>query len=237
VRGVVVTAPRLEVLADAAAVAQRGAGLLAQWLREAVERQGTAVLAISGGRSPWPMFEQLVLDHTVPWSDVHLVQVDERVLPDSHDGRNWTRAAQCFVESGHIAADHAHPMPVTAQDLQAAAGEYADLLRAICGEGRLDAVHLGLGEDGHTASLVPGDAVCEVLDRDVAMTQGLYQGTRRMTLTRPCLDRARHVFFQVCGAGKQSAVQQLVGGVTSIPAGLVCNPDALVVADMAAGTA
>ena len=236
-RGVVVTAPRLEVLADAAAVAQRRAGLLAQWLLEAVDRQGAAVLGISGGRSPWPMFEQLVLDHTVPWSEVHLVQVDERVLPDGHDGRNWTRAVQCFVESGSIAADHAHPMPVMAEDLESAAGEYADLLRAICSEGRLDAVHLGLGEDGHTASLVPGDAVCAVLDRDVAMTQGLYQGTHRMTLTRPCLDRSQHVFFQACGAGKRSAVQQLVGGDRSIPAGLLNCRGALVLADTAAGAA
>ena len=231
------TAPALEVLPDAPAVAERGAALLADWLKEAVERHGDAMFAVSGGRSPWPMFERLVQDTTVPWSKVHLVQVDERVLPDGHDERNWTRTAQCFVESGPIAADYAHPMPVTADDLEAAATEYARLLRTICPESTIDALHLGLGDDGHTASLAPGDGVCNVMDRDVALTEGLYRGTRRMTLTRPCLDRAAHKLFQVSGEAKRIAVQQLLRGDTSIPAGLLNSANALVLADTAAGAA
>jgi 6-phosphogluconolactonase len=237
VRGVVVTAPRLEVLADAAAVAQRGARLLADWLKEAVERHGDAMFAVSGGRSPWPLFELLVQDTTVPWSKVHLVQVDERILPDGHEERNWTRTAQCFVNAGPIPKAHAHPMPVTADDLEAATDEYAELLGTICPKSTIDALHLGLGDDGHTASLAPGDRVCDIMDRDVALTEGLYKGTRRMTLTRPCLNRAAHMLFQVTGEAKRCAVKQLLAGDTSIPAGLLNCSRAVVVADTAAGTA
>lgn len=236
-RGVVVTAPRLEVLTDPESVAQRGAELLAQWLCEAVERHGDAMFAVSGGRSPWPMFEVLVQNTAVPWGKVHLMQVDERVLPDGHEERNWTRTAQCFVDSGPIAVAHAHPMPVTADDLEAATVEYAEMLGAICPESTIDALHLGLGDDGHTASLAPGDGVSDIVDRDVALTEGLYKGTRRMTLTRPCLDRATHMLFQVSGEGKRCAVQQLLAGDTSIPAGLLRCPGAVVVADTAAGAA
>jgi 6-phosphogluconolactonase len=231
------TAPSLEVLPNARAVADRGAALLADWLKEAVEQHGDAMFAVSGGRSPWPMFELLVQDTTVPWGKVHLVQVDERVLPDGHEERNWTRTAQCFVDAGPITVARAHPMPVTAEDLEAATVEYAELLGAICPESTIDALHLGLGDDGHTASLAPGDGVCDIVDRDVALTEGLYKGTRRMTLTRPCLDRATHMLFQVSGEAKRCAVKQLLAGDTSIPAGLLRCQDAVVLADTAAGAA
>ena len=228
------TAPSLQVHPTPAEVAAHGAMLLATWLRESVERHGDAMLAVSGGRSPWAMFELLVGDTTVPWSHVHLLQVDERVVPDGYPDRNWTHIAERFVDSGVIAADHAHPMPVTADDLHAAAAEYSALISALCPEGAIDALHLGLGDDGHTASLAPGDGVCDVLDRDVALTCEPYNGTMRMTLTRPCLDRAVHGFFQVCGEGKRAAVEQLLAGDTSIPASLLAGDRLLVLADAAA---
>ncbi len=226
--------PTLEALPTPEAVTQRGAQLLGDWLRDAQGSWGDATLAVSGGRSPWPMFERLVQDDTVDWKKVHVVQVDERVLPDGDDQRNWTRAKACFVDSGVIPAANAHPMPVTADDLQAAAADYAELINTLCPEGVIDALHLGLGDDGHTASLAPGDGVCDVIDRDVALTEGLYKGTRRMTLTRRCLDRAAHTLYQVAGADKAAAVQQLLAGDASIPAGLLRCPGAVVLADDAA---
>ena len=123
-------------------------------------------------------------------------------------------------------------MPVWAHDLDAAASMYAADLPAA-----LDLVHLGLGPDGHTASLVPGDPVLDVTDREVAVT-GIYQGRRRMTLTYPALNKARGVLWLVTGEDKVDALQRLLRGDTSIPAGRVAAENALVLADRsaAAGT-
>jgi 6-phosphogluconolactonase len=120
-------------------------------------------------------------------------------------------------------------MPVTQRDLEAAAREYEALLPE-----RLDLVHLGLGPDGHTASLVPGDPVLEVRDRRVALTEGEYQGHRRMTLTYPAIDEARQVLWLVTGAEKREALAKLLAGDPSIPAGRVANENIVVVADEAA---
>jgi 6-phosphogluconolactonase/glucosamine-6-phosphate isomerase/deaminase len=127
-------------------------------------------------------------------------------------------------------------MPVEENDLEAAAASYADLLRQIAGSPpALDLVHLGIGPDGHTASLVPGDPVVNITDRDVAVT-GVYQKRRRMTLTYPVLNRSRGILWLVTGPEKAEILQRLVSGDESIPAGRIQRDTAVVLADRAAAS-
>jgi 6-phosphogluconolactonase len=214
----------LEVHADPEAVAGRGAEHVAARAKAAVADHGRFTVAVSGGHTPWAMFARLVtLD--MPWENVTIFQVDERVAPDDDPDRNLTHLRQSLPSQ---AGADVRPMPVTADDLDLAADEYARSL-----PDAFDLVHQGLGPDGHTASLVPGDPVLEILDRDVALT-GVYQGRRRMTLTYPVLDRAGHVLWLVTGQDKVDALRRLRAGDRSIPAGRVSSADSLVIADDAA---
>ncbi len=216
---------KLEVLPDAEAAARRGAEAIAQTARAAITDRGRFALAVSGGRGPWQMFA--LLEHArLDWSQIDVFQVDERVAPDGDPARNLTHLLASLPEGGRA---RVHPMPVTAQDLETATDDYAAGLPPA-----LDLVHLGLGPDGHTASLVPGDDVLAVADRRVALTAGTYQGTRRMTLTYPELARARSVLWLVTGEDKRDPLRLLLAGDPSIPAGRVDAPDALVLADQAA---
>ena len=216
---------RLEVFDGAAEAAARGAGLIAEAARAAVAERGAFVLAISGGGTPLPMFEHLG-EEEVPWLETRILQVDERVAPDGDDDRNLTHIEQTLPAA---ALERLHPMPVTDEDLEEAAARYEEAL-----PGEIDLVHLGIGPDGHTASLVPGDPVLEVTDRRVALTGGEYQGRRRMTLTYPALAAARRVFWLVAGETTRDALSRLLEGDTSIPAGRVRARDPLVIADRAA---
>lgn len=219
-----------EVCADAAAVAARGAELIAARLRDAAAARGRALLAVSGGSTPLPMWRVLAALE-VPWMQTHLFQVDERVAAGGDAARNWTGLSETLLDAVPVAA---HPMPVETRDLAEAAAHYAAAIESVAGTPPvLDLVHLGLGADGHTASLVPGDAVLRVGDRDVAITAP-YQGHRRMTLTYPMLARARHVLFVVTGADKRDALAKLLAGDASIPAGRVRAASMHVVADRAA---
>jgi len=213
----------LEIFPDAAAVAERGAEYVAEQAANAVAARGRFALAVSGGRTPWAMFENL--HGKIPWERVTIFQVDERVAPEGDPDRNLTHLERSLPPGG--AAD-VREMPVWAHDLEAAAAIYANDL-----PDRLDLVHLGLGPDGHTASLVPGDPVLEVADRDVALT-GEYQGHRRMTLTYPVLNRARRILWLVTGEEKASALAQLRAGDVTIPAARVSTENALIFADRAA---
>jgi 6-phosphogluconolactonase len=214
----------IEVHADPETVAGRAAEHVAARAKAAVADHGRFTVAVSGGHTPWAMFARLVtLD--MPWENVTIFQVDERVAPDDDPDRNLTHLRQSLPSQ---AGADVRPMPVTADDLDLAADEYARSL-----PDAFDLVHLGLGPDGHTASLVPGDPVLEVMDRDVALT-GVYQGRRRMTLTYPVLDRAPHVLWLVTGQDKVDALRRLRAGDRSIPAGRVSSADSLVIADEAA---
>ena len=213
----------VEILPDAAAVARRGAEVVAENATAAIDAHGRFTLAVSGGHTPWAMFAEL--PGTLAWDSVTIFQVDERVAPDGDPDRNLTHLlASLPVGAG---AD-VQAMPVRADDLDAAAAEYAASL-----PDAFDLVHLGLGPDGHTASLVPGDPVLDVADRDVAVTD-LYQGRRRMTLTYPALHRARRILWLVTGEDKVDALGRLRHGDHSIPGGRVSREQALVVADVAA---
>jgi 6-phosphogluconolactonase len=224
---------KLEVLADADAVAETAAGIIAADARNAVAARGRFVVAVSGGSTPWIMLRALA-GKDLPWSGVHVLQVDERVAPAGDADRNLTRLRDSLLKHAPLPPAQIHAMPVEAIDLAAAADRYAATLRDLAGVPPvLDLVHLGLGPDGHTASLVPGDPVLEVTDADVALT-GVYQGRCRMTLTYPTLDRARRVLWLVTGAEKAAMLARLRDGDRSIPAGRVYAGQALVLADRAA---
>jgi 6-phosphogluconolactonase len=216
----------LEVAGDERAAARRAAELIAaDGAAAAAARDGFA-LAMSGGRSPWAMLAILGELDQMPWTQTELFQVDERIAQPGSEDRNLTHIV-LGLSMDHQSA--LRPMPVTQRDLDGAAREYESTLPQ-----RFDLVHLGLGPDGHTASLVPGDPVLEVADRRVAMTGGEYQGHPRMTLTYPALDAARKILWLVTGAEKREPLAQLLAGDGSIPAGRVRNDAMVVVADEAA---
>jgi 6-phosphogluconolactonase len=217
-----VTQVQIEVLPDAEAVAARGAEFVAEQAATAVADHGRFTFAVSGGHTPWAMFAHLV--GKMPWEKVTIYQVDERVAPDGDADRNLTHLRASLPPGG--AAD-VRAMPVGAQDLDAAAADYAQAL-----PDAFDLIHLGLGPDGHTASLIPGDPVLEVMDRGVALT-GVYQGRRRMTLTYSTLNAAKQVLWLVTGEDKVDALRRLRAGDHSIPGGRVEAASALIIADAA----
>jgi len=224
---------KLEVFDDADSVAKAAASAIAADARSAVATRGRYALAVSGGRTPWIMLRALA-DQEVPWAGVHIFQVDERVAPAGDPDRNLTHLRESLLQHSPVRAEQVHAMPVESGDLQAAAAQYAVTLREVIGSPPvLDLVHLGLGPDGHTASLVPGDPVLEIADTDVAIT-GVYQGRQRMTLTYPALNRARRVLWVVTGVDKKPMFPRLLDGDVSIPAGRVNREQALVLADRAA---
>jgi 6-phosphogluconolactonase len=217
----------LEILPGAGAVARRGAEVVVEAVRAAIDARGAFAIAVSGGRTPSAMFERIGRER-LPWDRTGIWQVDERVAPDGDPDRNLTRLLAALPAAGRGAI---HPMPVTDPDLEAAADRYAAGLPT-----SFDVVHLGLGEDGHTASLVPGDPVVDVIDRDVAPT-GEYRGRRRMTVTYRLLDRVPFVLWLVSGADKSAMLPRLLASDRTIPAGRVRARRQLVLADAEAASA
>ncbi len=218
------TEHQLEVLPDSEAAARRGAELIATSAAEAISQRGGFSFAASGGTGPWEMYRRLG-ELEVDWERVEVLQVDERVAPDGDDDRNLTHLLTTLPEA---ARERVRPMPVTDDDLELAAAAYAALLPE-----RIDLVHLGIGPDGHTASLVPGDPVLEAHDRRVAVT-GEYQGHRRLTLTYPELERAGALLWLITGESKREALGWLLANERSIPAGRVEAEESIVLADRAA---
>ena len=224
---------RSEFLPDPGAVAIRAAERIAQVAREAVTERGRCALAVSGGTTPWGAL-RILAGEDVPWDRVHLFQVDERVAISDDSERNYSRLKEALVDRIAIPYANVHPMPVEEEDLAEGARRYEAILRHITGTPPvLDLVQLGLGEDGHTASLFPGDAALQVIDADVGVS-GLHKGRRRMTLTFPAIDRARRILWLVTGAGKAAALERLRAGDRSIPAGRVRSDRAVLLADTAA---
>jgi 6-phosphogluconolactonase len=217
---------QLEVVADEKAAARRAAELIAAAGEEAAAERGPFGLALSGGRTPWAMLAILGELEQMPWEATELFQVDERIASPGSEDRNLTHMV-LGLSMDHQSA--LRPMPVTQRDLEGAAHDYETGLPE-----RLDLVHLGLGPDGHTASLVPGDPVLDVTDRRVALTGGEYQGHPRMTLTYPAIDAARKILWLVTGESKRDPLAKLLAADTSIPAGRVRNEEMIVVADAAA---
>ena len=224
----------LKVSPDDESAAAAAADHIAARARAAVSDHGAFHVALSGGRTPWKMLEILV-GMELPWARVHVYQVDEREAPDGHPDRNATKLA-AILGASELPSVNLHLMPVTGEDLERACDVYARTIARRCRDGRLDLVHLGLGEDGHTASLLPGDRVIDGTDQDVAIA-GPYQGRRRMTLTLPVIDRAVERMWVVTGASKAEMLARLRSEDASIPAGRVARRSSIVFADEAASTA
>jgi 6-phosphogluconolactonase len=229
----------LEVFADDEIAAQAAAARIAAEARTVVTARGRFVLAVSGGKTPWIMLRALGTED-VPWTNVHIVQVDERIAPAGSPDRNLTHLRESLLGrpagagAPPLRTEQIHAMPVESDNLEAAAQQYAETLQSLCGSPPvLDLVHLGLGPDGHTASLVPGDPVLKITDADVALT-GVYQGRRRMTLTYPALNRARRILWLATGAEKSAMLSRLRSADPTIPAGRVRQDRAVIIADQAA---
>jgi 6-phosphogluconolactonase len=226
---------QLEVFDDADSVARKAAAAIAADARSAVAARGRFSFAVSGGHTPWIMLRALA-NEDVSWAGVHIFQADERVAPEGHTDRNLTHLQESFLQHIPVRPEQVHAMPVEFPDLGSAARQYALTLQQVAGSPPvLDLVHLGLGPDGHTASLVPGDPVLNITDADVALT-GVYQGRRRMTLTYPALNRARRVLWVVTGSDKTEMLQRLIEGDQSIPAGRIRREQALLISDRAAAS-
>jgi 6-phosphogluconolactonase len=224
---------KIEVLADPESVAKKAATIIAAEAQAAVAARGRFIVAVSGGHTPWLMLRDLSSE-VIPWTSVHVVQVDERVAPDGDPDRNLTHLRESLLEHAPLRPEQIYPMPVESPDLETAPKRYALTLCEIAGSPPvLDVVHLGLGPDGHTASLVPGDPVLDLTDVDVALTRA-YQGRRRITLTYPIINRSRRILWLVTGSEKAGMLARLRAGDTSIPVGRVRQEQAFVLADRAA---
>jgi 6-phosphogluconolactonase len=224
---------KVQIFSDADEVANAAAQFIASEARASVEARGRFNLAVSGGRTPWQMLRDLA-DQEIPWQQIQFVQVDERIAPAGDPDRNLTHFRESLLSHAPLRPEQIHAMPVEENNLEAAVASYATTLQQIAGSPPvLDLVHLGLGPDGHTASLVPGDSVLDVIDADVALT-GIYQNRRRMTLTYPLLNRSRRVLWVITGGEKAGTLARLHEGDVSIPAGRIRRDCALVLTDRSA---
>lgn len=209
---------------DERELAERSAGFLAERIDGAVRARGRAAVALSGGSTPLPMFRALAA-HTLEWHRTHIFQVDERIAPPGDPARNLTALEQILGRTG--ATLHAVPVDLPAPQ---AAEQYRVILREIVGPAPVfDAIHLGLGADGHTASLFPDDPALNA-QADVAHTLS-HAGWARVTLTMPVLNRADAILWIVSGASKQNALAKLISQDRSIPAASVQRGRAVVFAD------
>jgi 6-phosphogluconolactonase len=211
---------QLEIVETSDALSRRTAETIARAALAAVATRGRFVMALSGGREPWAAFVRLA-QFDLPWQSVHVLQVDERAAPAGHRARNWTHLEDSLLARVPIPRSQVYPMPVEIEPLSDGARRYADVLSQVAGAPAvIDLVHLGLGPDGHTASLVPSDPVVEVADAEVGVSEA-YQGWRRMTLTLPAINRARAIVWLVAGKDKERALAQLIAGDPAIPAARV----------------
>lgn len=218
----------VRVADDAAGAAADAATFVARRLRDAVRRRGRATLALSGGSTPAVMFDVLAtLD--VPWADVLVFQVDERIAPDGHPDRNAVQLEEHLVRAVPALARRVRLMPVTSAHLGRAAARYAT---AIAHAAPLDVVHLGLGDDGHTASWPPGDPVIDS-DRQVDLCSE-FNGRRRMTLTTGPVNGARCRIVLAAGAAKAPMIERFLTGDRSIPITHVRRTDTVLFVDRAA---
>ena len=221
---------KIEVLDNADMVARKAASIIAGEARKAIASRGQFTLAVSGGKTPWKMLRALT-DEDVPWEGMHILQVDERLAPEGHPDRNMTHLLESLTGVIPLLVGRIHAMPVEEEDPEAAAASYAQTIREIAGSPAIiDLIHLGLGPDGHTASLIPGDTVLDMTSRDVALT-GIYQGRQRLTLTFPIINRAGRILWMITGSEKSEMLKRLLDSDLSIPAGRVSQENAIVLAD------
>jgi len=221
---------KVEILPDEQSLARRAAAVIAKEARAAVADHGRFVMAVSGGKSPWVMLADLA-DEQVPWANVHVFQIDERIAPAGDPDRNYVHLRDSLLARAPIPPNQIYAMPVEQANSDIAAMQYARTLEGNAGKPPvLDLAHLGLGPDGHTASLIPGDPVLKVTDRDIAVT-GVYQGRKRMTMTYPVINRAARIMWLVSGKDKVDAFKKLRAADPSVPAGRIRQTQCLLLAD------
>ncbi len=224
---------RIHVLPTPEIAAERAADWLRTEIGHARAQRGRCIIALSGGRTVWRMLRDLGRLR-IHWHDLQVFQVDDRVVAENDDRRHARQIADLLIAPAMLRAAQFHAMPVERSNLEAGAEEYARLLGEHGGTPPvLDVVQLGIGADGHTASLVPGDRLLAAHDRDVGISAP-YQGVARMTLTFRVLDSARHRLWLVTGADKAAALRKLWVGDASVPAGRVARESAIIFADAAA---
>lgn len=211
-------------------VAKEAALYIADRIRENLAKKGLFTMAISGGRTPWEMIKELAKEE-LPWEKVFLFQVDERVAPDGHQDRNLTQLFNSIQGTRMMTRLNIFPMPVIAENLENACLEYADHIKTITESGKLDLIHLGIGADGHTASLIPGDEVLEVLDKNVALTNSPYQGRIRMTMTFPLINQAEKILWVITGEEKAEMLERLLHQDPTIPAGKINQTHAIILTE------
>jgi 6-phosphogluconolactonase len=226
--------PRVTVCIDPTQAATRAAAWISGFLKTTIVKRGSARFAVSGGSTPATMFKALS-GYDLDWRSVHIFQVDERLAPEGSTDRNLTQLRECLIDLVGLPVSNIHPMPVNEEMPPDARAHIYEQTLSKFAPGGLDLAHLGLGNDGHTASLVPGDPALGVADRSVTFT-GLYNGFRRLTLTYPELARAHALLWLAPGADKAQPLKQLLLGDPAIPAGRIRNRQQTVFCDTAAAT-
>lgn len=229
----------VEVLPDSEALAERAVAVIVDAAARAIEERGVFVWAVSGGSTPRRMLALLSERTDLDWSRTHLFQVDERVAPYGDPDRN------AMMLDTHLLTDtfrkHNAPagiwlMPVddAVEDPEFATRLYEEKMDEVTGSPVVfDLIQLGMGSDGHTASLIPDDPILEVDEVDVAVSAE-YQGRIRMSFTWPVLDRAKELLWVIGGESKQEAVKLFLANDPSIPATLPTQARATVLLDEAA---
>lgn len=217
---------------DLATTEKAAAQFVALCLARAVDERGRATLAISGGSSPWGMFACLAAQ-SLDWSRVHVLQVDERIAPAGHADRNWTRFSASEL-ARRVPHANQHPMPVEMADIDQAIDDYTRTLTTLADDPpMLDVVHLGIGTDGHTASLFAGDALLEERQALVGASE-MHAGYRRLSLTLPAINGARDIVWHIVGAGRREVAGRLFARDAAIPASHVRRERATCFTDAAA---
>jgi 6-phosphogluconolactonase len=213
-------------------VAKEAAVFIADRIRENIDKKDYFTWAISGGRTPWEMIKELATED-LPWEKVFLFQVDERMAPDAHEDRNLTQLFKSIAGTPLITRLNIFPMKANSDDPNAACSDYSETILRITKTGKFDLIHLGIGTDGHTASLIPGDPVLEIEDRSVAITSNTYQGRNRMTLTFPIINQAERILWLVTGEEKAEMLDRMLQADLTIPAGRISQAHAIVMTEQA----
>jgi 6-phosphogluconolactonase len=201
----------VEVLPDQAALVQRSLVLVLDKLQRAIAERGIFTIALAGGSTPKPLYEAIAAQN-LPWDKIHVFWGDERYVAPDHPDSNEGMARRAWLDKVDIPAENIHPMPTDAADPATAAQTYDQQLRAFFQAApgtfpALDVILLGMGDDGHTASLFPHTEALQVCDRLVSV--GNKDGQPRITFTIPLINQARCVLFMVAGANKQAALKQV----------------------------
>jgi 6-phosphogluconolactonase len=236
---------QLVAASDPAQVARDASLRIARALRNAIRKSGVAAMALSGGNTPRDAYANLARESGLDWRKVEVFWVDERAVPPTDDRSNYRWAKSTLLDPAAIPAANVHRMPADGGDLDAAARAYERIVRervALDGDGvpAFDALVLGVGDDGHTASLFPGEATVDVMDRFVASVPHGDAREARLTLTPLPIEHARHVFILAVGEKKRPALERVwaaQGDVRQTPARIVrgCRGAVTWIIDRAAG--